>query len=450
MRSTSVTLLGWLVLPAAVLCKLTVRVSNVEPLPLDSAGIVSSSTELFHQSCPEEVANKNPYTAQVLLSSYTKLNAADEQHGLDQVYPSSDSFVRGSIVAWANHQSLVLRPDVIWFEILAQLNFYMTANAESLRHLFVDFEGKEEIVVQEASWHAVIASFGGAIQRLVKTDWLLDWVTPGFSTSTENDNMTATVLTMGLMQHYFEFAGVIFCGIPSVTLLGRREDWVKLHEKLDRLAEWGAEPTQYANNLRPILGRFVRTWDEPNSPATRSFWEQIVRAKQQLTCGGPTKYDITGWITGFAHWREDGRLIRNGIGWSDEGNVTTLDGVSYPRLDVTKLPVGYAKAPLKMIDYPVPGVNTTAYVLAGNIGIKRTVNGNGNGNGNGKKEVSAEPLNSWFLYGPVDVNYKTGPEYGNFSDVETLVQPLGGWCPAASWFWEGRPSWSRPDRLRLA
>lgn len=77
------------------------------------------------------------------------------------------------------------------------------------------------------SWHDVIAAFGGEIQKRVKTDWLLDWITPSFTTTEETDGLTATVL-MGLMQHYFEFSGGITCGFPEVTLLGTRDDWVKL------------------------------------------------------------------------------------------------------------------------------------------------------------------------------------------------------------------------------
>lgn len=368
------------------------------------------------------MAAKNPYNAKVLLSSYSELEQPDKKV-LKDTYASSDSFVRGAIVAWANHQSLVLRPDVIWFEILAQLNFYMTKNAESIRHLFVDFEGKQEITVFEFSWKDVIAAFAGEIQKRVKTDWLLGWIKPGFSTTTQNDNMTATVLMMGLMQHYFEFTGGIICGIPSVTLLGTREDWVKLYKKLDRLKEWGAEPTQYANNLKPILKRFVETWDKPNSAATKSFWEQIVRAKQRLSCGGPRQYDMSGWITGFMHWREDGTL-RNPFGGGGEQNATKLDNVTYAHVDVSKITVGYAKAPLKMLDYPRPGVNTMAYVLAGNIGIRRTKDAKG---------VLAEPLNSWFLYGPVNSTFKTGPEYGNFSELESIPRALVSSCPSAAW-----------------
>ncbi|OAA35961.1 hypothetical protein NOR_07769 [Metarhizium rileyi] len=422
-------ILALFTLTPVVLSQITVPVSNVEPQPLRSASVIASADELFRQSCPEEVASNNPYKSRLLLSSYSEFEQSDTHVFNGNVYPSSGSFVRGAITAWASHQSLVLRPDVVWFEILTQLNFYMTKHAEEIRHLFVSFDGKKEIVVKDTSWTNIIAAFASEIQERVKTNWLLGWLTPGFSTSTRNDNMTATVLMMGLMQHYFTFTGGIICGLPSVTLLGTRNDWARLYKKLDRLVEFGAEPAQYAHNLKPIISRFVRTWDEPNSPEIKSFWTEIVRANKKFICGaGPTEFDISGWITGFLHWREDGTLVKP-KGSGPRKDDLRVDGVAYGRLDIDHLPVGYAKAPLKMLDYPDRGVDTEAYVLAGNIGIKRTsskplVEG-------GKPQVLAEPLNSWFLYGPVDTKFMTGPRYGNSSEVEAIAAGLRDWCPAA-------------------
>ncbi|KHN96192.1 uncharacterized protein MAM_06040 [Metarhizium album ARSEF 1941] len=422
-------LLSLLPITTVVFGQITVKVSDVEPLPLSSAGFVASADELFRQSCPEEVANKNPYTSKLLLSSHSKFEEPSEHVFQGDVYPSSDSFVRGAIAAWAQHQSLVLRPDVIWFEILTQLNFYMTKHAEDIRHLFVNFEGKKEIVVEEISWTKVIGAFAAEIQQRVKTSWLLGWITPGFSTSTQNDNMTATVLMMGLMQHYFQFTGTIICGLPSVTLLGTKPDWVRLLKKLDRLPEFGDEPAQYAHNLRPIFSRFVQTWDEPDDPQIKKFWSQIVRANKVFSCGaGPTEYDVSGWITGFLHWREDGALVAPN-GTRAQSDDVRLDDVAYTHVDTKHIPVGYAKAPLKMLHYPVYWEDTQAYVLAGNIGIKRTISeplAKG-----GKPQVLAEAMNSWFLYGPVNTNFTTGPKYGNLSEFGSVAASLSDWCPAA-------------------
>ncbi|KAF4506003.1 hypothetical protein G6O67_006132 [Ophiocordyceps sinensis] len=405
-----------------------VSVSSVKPLPLKAASTASTALQLFQQSCPEEIQppGSGP-AASVIVSSF-----AEQPHDLaipnGKLYASSDSLVRGAIDAWAQHQSLVLRPDVVWFEMLAQLNLYMTKHAEELRHLFVNFQGKEEIVVREWTWQGVIDGFKSEMQKRVKTAWLQDWITPGFSTSTPDDNTTATVLMMGLMQQYFKFSGGIICGLPSVKLLGERDDWAALLDKLDKLSEFGAEPAQYAEKLRPILSMFVQTWDQPRSKQVKDFWKQIVRADKVFTCGaGPIEYDISGWITGFMHWSSNGEL-RVPAGVPGSQGDTKLSGVAYHRVNLAQLPVGYAKAPLKMLDYPSPGVDSMAYVLAGNIGIARAevVPKAGAPNRGG---VLAQPLSAWFLYGPVDVNATMSGGVGSRGELDGIYRGLRANCP---------------------
>ncbi|CAM1503185.1 Fc.00g079610.m01.CDS01 [Cosmosporella sp. VM-42] len=429
--------LAWLVALSGA--DITVSVSDVESFPLDTAGSVTSSAELFLRSCPEEFSNENPYKPEILLSSQAGFGSADVISN-GTIFPSSDSFIRGALEAWAKHQHLILRPDEIWFEILAQLNFYMSVHAEDLRDLFVSHKERETIQVRAFSWRDVVAAFGTEIQERVKTDWLQEWIMPGFSTSTEDDSLAATVLMMGLMQHYFEFEGMVICGLPKVTLLGEREDWVRLLGKLDRLKEWGKQPQEYAQNLRPILSRFVKTWDEPESLEIKSFWNQIVRADRYRgwNCGGggnEYEYHISGWITGFLHWRKDGNLRvvpKQDFDYYDDNDddeqskendeifecpsCVTLDNTTYIPEDLDSIPVGYAKAPLKMIDYPAPGVKTEAYLLAGNIGVKRErVEG----------EVTARPLSGWVLYAPVDWGFERGPWVGDSGEVERIAEGMG-------------------------
>ncbi|KAL2204624.1 hypothetical protein CC79DRAFT_1323417 [Sarocladium strictum] len=411
-------LLVWASLSMATAGQVTVLLSNVPPIALNTDRAVTSATELFRQSCPEEVAETLNYTAEVLMSSFVDFGEDDTNTFPEgSVYPSSDSLVRGAVEAWAQHQNLMLRPDEIWFEILAQLNFYMTAHAEDVRHMFVTHEGKEEIQVWDFTWKDVIARFGDEIQQRVLTDWLLEWIMPGFSTSTENDGMTATVLMMGLMQHYFEFSGGIICGIPKVTLLGVKEDWVRLSEKLRHLAEWGDEPAQYAENLAPILDMFVATWDEPDSEEVTNFWQQIVRTHKKFTCGaGPTEYDVSGWITGFLHWREDGSLrVYDAGSIQPSDSTTTVGNVTYAAAALDDLPTGYAKAPLKMLDYPVPGKSTQAFLLAGNIGVQRSGASDGGW-------VTAQPMSSWFMYAPVDANATTPRQYGSALELQAITE----------------------------
>ncbi|OAA58300.1 hypothetical protein ISF_06839 [Cordyceps fumosorosea ARSEF 2679] len=401
--------------------------TDVPPLPLQTQSAVLSAGDLWAQSLPEERPPQTPYNASLLLSKYTpEFDVADTRaFAPNTIYPSSDSVVRGALEAWAQHQHLVLRPDEVWFEVLAQLNFYMAAHAEEVRHLFVDFDGQEEIVVKAFTWRDVISSFAGEIQKRVKTDWLKEWIMPGFSTSNEDDGMTATVLMMGLVKQYFSFTGGIICGLPQVTLLGTRDDWARLVEKLDRLSEFGEEPQEYAENLRPIFNRFVRTFDEPDSEEIKTFWRQIVRAEHHMTCGkGAIEFNITGWILGLLYWNENGGLrvpkpSPDGQHYYVQGSGgVTLDGVEYHGHPMDKLPVGYARVPLKMLDFPQPGTDSDAYLVAGNIGVNRTAAVEEGG------YARAQPMSSWFMFGPVDKSHNQTGALGSFKELNAMAMGM--------------------------
>ena len=76
-------------------------------------------------------------------------------------------FFKGMIDAFADHRPVVLTPDVIWFLICQGFAHYVNDNPEELRNLFVDHEGKIDLVVQsgkdllsgEADWEAIVDSF---------------------------------------------------------------------------------------------------------------------------------------------------------------------------------------------------------------------------------------------------------------------------------------------------
>jgi hypothetical protein len=313
---------------------------------------------LLKTSCQREYGSNSNGT--VHLSNFQNF----DQDGA-KIYPTSDGFIRGTIDAWAQHQHLVLRPDEVWFEILAQMNFYMNKNAEAVRHLFVTHEGKEAIAVAHNSWEEGLLMFKDAIQERVKTDWLLEWIMPGFSTSTEDDVMTASVLMMGLMQQYFDYTISIICGLPSITLLGEKADWESLLAKLDRLPEFGHEPASYSNQLRPILKRFIASFEEPDSEETRAFWNTVVHAEATdgRLCGAPPFY-LSGWLMGFLFWDDKGDRLWMSL--RDHPQSVPLDGVVYGRLSIEDLPVGYAQAPLKMLDFG--GMQEfPAQIIAGNM-----------------------------------------------------------------------------------
>jgi hypothetical protein len=199
---------------------------------------------------------------------------------------------------------------------------------------------------------------------------------------------------------------------------------------LEYLKYFGQEPISYAARLKPILTRFVSTFDSPDSADTLSFWNSITIAQATNLCGAPPYY-LSGWITGFFHWDTNGKAY----GQDASGGTYALDNVTYPRLGIYSLPVGYAKAPFKMLDYPEDGKNTSAYVIAGALGrqiisgppqgytdaLKRLGNQTLAADVNSTAHTTLKPLSAWLLFAPVDLNAtreeRTNDELYNITKV---------------------------------
>jgi hypothetical protein len=316
-----------------------------------------SNKDLLLGSAPRVVGNKE---FSISMSSLPRLTSSDG------IRSSSDSFVRGAIEAWAGHQHLVIRPEHVWYSILVQMNFYMTKHAddEAVRKTFVSFNGKQDIRIKGHSLEDIVPQFQYEIQKRVKTDWLLDWIQPNFTTSTRDDNMTANILMMGLMKSYFNFIANIICGIPSVTLVGEKDDWIRLYHKLDRIPEFGNEPTEYTKKLRPVLARFIRTFEKPAEPQIREFWQNIVKATAMPHICGESPYHVNGWINAFHHWDERGQLVGTAGNYSP---AVVLDGVTYPWRDIKEFPAAFATVPIKVEDN---GFEYNVTALAGMLGKK--------------------------------------------------------------------------------
>ncbi|MCJ1240910.1 hypothetical protein MMC14_008914 [Varicellaria rhodocarpa] len=295
------------------------------------------------------------------------------------LHPSKNGFVRAAIAAYCYHHHFTLRPEDIWFAILTQLSLHINAHAEEFRSFFVAHDGKKELCIQ--GWGSIhSADFGEMSQKMSKLmstqvvdPELHSWIMPDFSTTTENDRIVASIIMMGAMQKYFSYGFSLLCGIPSVTLLGIRADWEEMLRLLEKLPNLGPEPAQFYALLKPILTRFVSSFDLPDSPETKDFWQKI--ADQS---GGSGPVYISGWITAFCFWDQDGKSLYTPTGGSPSGSITdhllggsglgySLDDVLYHSVKLDEIPFGHLSVPIKVDD------NGTLYktiMVAGSMGIR--------------------------------------------------------------------------------
>ncbi|KAK8093886.1 hypothetical protein PG997_000571 [Apiospora hydei] len=247
----------------------------------------------------------------ILASSFgpsdDKLNQLPEG---EMVIASKNGLITAAAEAYSKHHHLVIRPEDIWIAITTQLRFYIKGHAEELRHLMVPHEGRKELEVKVGSLEQardvpyVVQQFEGLLEKNVLDPSLVQWFLPDFSTTTPDDVTVASIVAMGAYSAYFSFWIDAVCGIPSVTLLGEHADYEKILHRLDRLCEFGEEPTQFCAQLRPILRRCVRSFDAPEDDAIKEFWNNICTI-HAMGCGG-TEHYYTSWITAFCFWQARG------------------------------------------------------------------------------------------------------------------------------------------------
>ncbi|PWY68571.1 hypothetical protein BO94DRAFT_540244 [Aspergillus sclerotioniger CBS 115572] len=352
---------------------ITLKTSNVPPEPWISTK-ADNAEQLFQQTCPKLFEKSD----RILQSSFPEL----PRH----ITPDENGFVRAVWKAYSNHHHLVLRPDDIWFAILVQLSFYINANAETLRSQFVAHHDQKQLTVSAGgNIHTVnVGLLAIQMTNLIKQN-VIDlelhaWIMPSFTTTTQSDEIVAAVLMMGTFQKYFDYTMVLLCGIPTVTLLGEREDWVALLAKLERIPSLGTQPARFAGLLKPILEKFVESFDQPDSPELFDFWNNCVHHES-----GSGVSSLSGWIIEFCFWNEDGDLIHR--------SPPSLDGwgVQAVSIDTDVIPSGMTSVPVLLNDN---GNQLRTRMVAGLVGIEAM----SGPDSNQSALDSIRPYSGWWMF----------------------------------------------------
>jgi hypothetical protein len=257
--------------------------------------------------------------------------------GVGDIYLSQDSFVRGFIDAGVQHQHLVLRAEDVWFTILAQLSFCLQKSQ------------KLETTQANASRPYSFGELSFGLGITMNTEFnlkdktkSLGWTKANFTTSDWVDDIAATTLLM-LSSIPIPTPGsdgiarLGEVGIPPITLSESQKHWELLVQKLDRIEGLGDQPATYSRRLRPILKRFVTTFQDPNSRDIRDFWDNAIIQRSQSS--QDLNRVLTGWLNGFSYWDPTGRTLEN----SSSGNAQmTLDQVQLPWHRLEDLPSAYS------------------------------------------------------------------------------------------------------------
>ncbi|CAJ2509861.1 Uu.00g057610.m01.CDS01 [Anthostomella pinea] len=340
----------------------------------------SSPDVLLHYTLTDDSRTSPPRARHVVQSSFAGLERKDN------VFAAKNGFVYSCMEAYNEHHRLIIRPEDVWFAILTQFSAYVNGHAEELRGLFCAHDAQRELHI-DVDLNGVVVDHGRlafAMARLmqgnIRDEGLRQWIMPAFTTTTKTDQAVASVVFMGAMQKFFTYSWGTRCGIPAVTLLGERSDWVEIRRRAERLATYGAEPARWLRVLAPVLDGFVDGFADPAGEAARRFWRGV--CDEHVPNGsGSTTY--SGWITAFCFWDEGGRCLHG----SKDGDEV--------RLTRSQLPSGFTKVPVTLLD---DGVAIPTEMVAGSVAIKasrpeetlRAERGGGND--------TIQPEIGWFMY----------------------------------------------------
>ncbi|KAJ7049679.1 hypothetical protein C8F01DRAFT_1378188 [Mycena amicta] len=305
---------------------------------------------------------------------------------------------KNKFTAYNKHHALVLRPDDVWLAILVQFNFFVNANSELLRANFVAHEGSKTLTVSRSA----LSDFGefaramvGEIDKNVVNPTLRAWVLPKFTTTTERDTTVASILLMATLKAYFEYVFCdICCGIPR------------------KLKEYGVQTMAWYHLLVPILSRFVKAFDDPESDSNIDFWQKISHFRRGGS--GPDRY--TGWISAFCVFNDKGKWIGQPLKedvpsaippdslsakefWATYAaypgyGELVLDDTHYHSVDADNIPPCYAEVDVLLVDNT--GEKTQASMTAGVIGTEVTSDPD-----TGVNNI-VKPLVGWWLFNKLE------------------------------------------------
>ncbi|CAN0016004.1 unnamed protein product [Ectocarpus fasciculatus] len=341
-------------------------------------------------------------------AKHTKVAVASSTGAEFLLAPTTKGLVSTIMMAYSHHADLVLRPDDVWLTILAQFCLYVNRHAERLRDRIVDHEGKKVLTVEgggslfSADYQTLIREMLGQIRENIKTPELADWFKPGFTTTTDTDEVAAAATAMASLQAYFSYEIFLSCGLPSVTLMGTVDDWKLLRAKVERLLDFevtdnpeeGGVMEVWVGYLRKVCDGFVESAEHPDSTETLQFWDKVV---SRIGGGSGVSY-ITGWLSAFACFDKDGWFMGRststaGIGLYRENPVPDeSDESEYPLIDTGKICHNVVSCPVKIND---DGVEYDGTLFVGQVALEARDGGEGG-------YPIIRPRNDWCLAVPAE------------------------------------------------
>ncbi|MBK7131043.1 MAG: DUF4419 domain-containing protein [Crocinitomicaceae bacterium] len=214
-----------------------------------------------------------------------------DEHQDSLVYAQGNVFIQTLHRAFDEHRPLMLSPDIIWLTICQGVAIHINEKIDSLEDVIFIKQKPNELVVRNdsllvdnAQWANVLTSLQYEVEKYMKKEYG-DFFVPQFSTTTAATKTVYRITALHSFKEVFTYISESGCGIPSISLTGTRNDWVRVQNNLKYLSDFGMD--FWRIELEPIIQEFIHVYD---GKINVDFWNRIYKDMEEY--GGMF---ISGW-----------------------------------------------------------------------------------------------------------------------------------------------------------
>ena len=169
-------------------------------------------------------------------------------------------------------------------------------HSEGLRKKFVSHEAKMELTVIRDQldltvddWSEAFKEFHEQLEATLTEEGKV-MVSAKFSTTSQVMEDVSCIALMDAMSKYYQYQMICICGIPSVTLLGNREDWIELRNRsqhvLDLLScddlKGDVSLSWWKPLLLAVLDKLIKCYDDPELVENTDWMARTYKSEDML------------------------------------------------------------------------------------------------------------------------------------------------------------------------
>jgi hypothetical protein len=209
---------------------------------------------------------------------------------------------------WAKELGAVLRPDILWYTIISELTRHILIKPENFRHLFTNSDEKQSILVRTPTTELVnVNTLTNRLAECMPNKKLFKTICDTkFESEDKGANYAIRTVFANMCIPFYQYFSTL-CGIPSVDLESRLDDWIVLYDAIESLCTLFR--SSYLERCKNLVANIIyfgfnkyeyALFDKMNYGDPVEFFTDIFHYGENDICmSGHAKYKVRGWLREF-------------------------------------------------------------------------------------------------------------------------------------------------------